>query len=681
MAYDLNDLKGGYKERNKPLSEGEMSAMDMNDRNLELLNQGFRPLQNLGFELEEDGKVPVRDGVPRIFIMQPGEDGIDRVKTLDEAGIRTGTREFWNQVQKGNVFAYPTGSENPVQIQADIRPGRRPEAKFSAPLDMEDVHAVPENHEYREPNAFTRFMNRIFSGWRRKDCEIYRERQKFAANAEKRRKGMAAEQEELKAAEKVAAAKAEKEKQKAEYDKLEKAVSNKKNGKEFYRDLVAPQPKYHKEHSTEVENGTRFYTKEEFSSLQPIDKKIEDYSIGGKPLSMDEYCGLVVACSHSTKFVDEGFKFDSNYDPTLVPTLMNNGYTEKQAKEIIVNSYSTMISDDLMKGDLRYNQGIQLKPTVNPARHMTFEILDEYKQGKKDKLAEAIADGVKNAASVTDNYKSVPHNGACNHFEFSAAAADLLERDPELKDLAMKKGLKQEDVDAVNCMREYSKMDSKRNIAKAEIAKAVYEGRELSYQDKMQYSKDIINANIMESKLFGENLERERNGKEYGKVSDELLKNAEKDGLTVTAAMKSEWNAHPGTRPLPPKGKYYSDQVITIMSGRSYEFNKHPETLFEFSDPEDMMDCRMITEEIVTSKGLADMSVKDLNKAVNSPGNMLQGVKLVEEVDKAAQKISEQRYREELGLDEPRVDTSLDKSFDLGHKEPKAGPGIGGPIA
>ena len=126
MAYSLNRLKAEYQERNNKIPEGQMSAMQLSDRSLELLNQDFNTLEKLGFELGADGEVPVRDGVPRIFIMQPGEDGIDRVQTLDEAGIKTGTKAFWEMVQKGNVFAYPTGSEAPVQIQANIRSGSRP---------------------------------------------------------------------------------------------------------------------------------------------------------------------------------------------------------------------------------------------------------------------------------------------------------------------------------------------------------------------------------------------------------------------------------------------------------------------------------------------------------------------------------------------------------------------------
>ena len=658
MAYDLNDLTGEFRERSQEgkLPEGHSPAKDLSDRSLELLNQNFNPLRNLGFEMGESGRVPERDGVPRIFMMQPDEDGVDRVQTLDQAGIQFGTREFWTQVQKGNVFAFPTGSTEPVQIQANIRPGSMPKASFSAPLDMEEIHKGPENHEYREPGRITRFLNRLFKNYRKADCEIYRQRQKLADMSEKREKVLDHEKEELKVAEKNAAAKAEKEAQKKAYETIRDKSALKQYGKDFYKDLVAPQPKYRPEHSRTEGHVDGLYSKEEFESLKPINKNVGDYEIGGQKLSMDEYCGLVMACSHDTKFVEEGFKRDSHYDETLLPSMMNAGYSEKDAKRIIVNSYSTMISDDLMKGDLRVNQGVQFEPTVNPARSMAFEILDEYKQGKPERLAEKIAEGVTQAASSTDQYIRTPHNGAFNRFEFTAAMADLMERDPKLKALAMEKGMKQEDLDAVKNMREYSKLDSKRDAAQTAIAKAVYEGKELTYQQKMQYSKDIINANIMESKFCAENNEREIKGKEIDKENDRLTDQARKDGLFASDQMKEAWKKNPGSRPLPPKGKLYDDQVITIISGLDYKYNKHAGSLSDFSDPNAIQDCHEITEEIVTSKGLADMSVKDLGKAILSPGNMFQGFKLVETVDNAVEKINERKLHEELGIDNLDLD-------------------------
>lgn len=689
MAYDLSNLKGGFQERYKDgkLPQGHKSAMEVSNRDLELMAESLNPLKNLGFVMGEGGKVPEKDGVPRMFMLKPDENGIDRITTLDQAGIKFGTREFWSQVQQGNMYAYPTGSADPVQIQTTIKPGSRPAVTFSAPLEMNEVHQPPANHNYRAPGFFTRLFNRMFPNYRKTDCEIYKERQKFSTMAEKREKSFASEKEELKAAEKIAEANAKKDAEKKAYERFEKEAGLKQKGKDFYIDLVAPKPKYHPEESRSEGARSQFYDKQEFESLKPIDKQLKDYKIGEKGreqvISADEYCGLVMICSHDEKYVDNAFKKESNYDDTFKQTLMNAGYTSKQASDIIVNSYSTMISDDLMKGDLRANQGVHLEDSVNPARHQVFDILEQYKQGNKAPLAEKIAECITQSAAVTDEYYHTPHNGAFNRFEFTAATADMLDRDPELKKLAMEKGLKQQDIDAVKGMREYSKLDSKRGEAKTALAKAVYEGNnEMSYQDKLKYCKDIINANIMEAKLLGENTKRTLAGKAIDKEQDRLKKDAYDNKLVLTQDEIEMYAKNPGTRPMPPKGKFYEDQVISLMQGRKGEFNKHPETLSELNDPESMTDCKLITEDIIEQNGLADLSVNDLNKALNGPGNRFSGVKLIEAAEKSAHKIQDQRMREELGIGGPEAEKNpeLDKSFDLGSKEPKK-PEAGVPVA
>lgn len=60
----------------------------------------------LGIRMENDGSVPSSDDYPRIFVMAPDRDGGDLPQDLNASGIRPGTREFMEQVQKGNVFAY-----------------------------------------------------------------------------------------------------------------------------------------------------------------------------------------------------------------------------------------------------------------------------------------------------------------------------------------------------------------------------------------------------------------------------------------------------------------------------------------------------------------------------------------------------------------------------------------------
>lgn len=84
-------------------------------------------------------KKPTENGIPRVFIMLPDKDGIDTMKSLEDLGIQFGSAEFWDHAQRGNAFAIPAGSVNPIQIGAIISDGRKPEVRLSAPVDMFEI--------------------------------------------------------------------------------------------------------------------------------------------------------------------------------------------------------------------------------------------------------------------------------------------------------------------------------------------------------------------------------------------------------------------------------------------------------------------------------------------------------------------------------------------------------------
>ena len=75
---------------------------------------------------------------------------------------------------------------------------------------------------------------------------------------------------------------------------MERRLSYKTKGQTVYKDHTAPTPVYHPEYE-KANGGSGYYNAELFSQLEVIDKKFEDYSVGGKPVSQDEYCGLVAA--------------------------------------------------------------------------------------------------------------------------------------------------------------------------------------------------------------------------------------------------------------------------------------------------------------------------------------------------------------------------------------------------
>ncbi len=672
MGYDIQKLNGEFVKRSGRLPEGALSAMDLKDNVLEIINNDFDALEKLGIKLGENGKVPESEGIPRIFIMQPDKNGIDSMKSLDAAGLSYGSREFWKEAQLGNIFAFPSGSEKPVQVNAEIFPDKRPKVSISAPLDMEDEKTVPESHNYRKPGLFTRILNKLIPNYRKKDCEIYNSRLKFAEAASKRAKGMKQELEELKAEEaKRAAIDEQKALEKDAASKRTKA-SAKTLGKQFYKDLVFPTPVFHPEYAA---GKGAHYKEEQFKELEVIDKKFGDYSVGGKAVSEDEYCGLVIACSHDAKNAMKVYELTTGYDATLLPTIMGMGYSEKKALEFIATGASTFFVEDQMKADLRANQGEHLKTAINPGRKQVFDILEEYKKGNKEPLAEKIAFEVRNVSAGSSTINATVSEGGRNHYEFSAALTDLMDRDPALKKLAMDKGLRETDIKAAKGLRNYAKAVGAREDAMYEMAKAVAEGRELSPEDKKRYARSIMKANLMESKIFVNYYESAKEGFPVDKKIEELQNDSVKNGLVLSAEKLAKYTEDPRSRTLPPKGKCYMDQVTKIVDGMRADLNIHPDPILEIGDQENLDYYDELIDGVIEKNGLADQPVKDLYKAISKGDNIFAGVRLVEETGK----IAEQKRLQELGLEEFMDQKELEPdplntAVDYGRRGPKAGP-------
>ena len=630
MAYDLKKLKGKVRDRydSHTLSKDLVEKNKITDNQMQLINRDLNVLSELGIVLDKDGKPPVRNGVPSMFIMQKDENGVERPVDINKTGIDMGSRDFWHQAQLGNVFAYPAGSKDPVQINANFT-SYIPKLEISAPIAPENMpvrrNADNAAHRYNAPNWFTRTLNKIFPGFRKKDCEIYNSKQalkaQFADLGKKRTAGVFdKETVELSVAEEKAAAAKEKKEIRQNVEFLQKKLENKTKGMTVYRDMTAPQPVLHEEYLRK-NGGAGFYSQEEFNSLKPINKKIEDYTIGGKTLSADEYCGLVAACSLDPKNALPGYTTSNEYDPTAVQTITDLGYGKERAEEIVTASFTTMITTDLMKGDLRGSQGNVLPLTVNPARQDVFDILDKYKNGDKEPLAKAIARGITVCVADTgDSSGEIGHN-RYNHSEFATATADLLDRDPELKQLAMKNGLEEGDIEACRGMANMSKADTARRKAQLELAKAANGEITLTTDQKRKYAEEIVTANLMESKMTIENsMEKQKNGDAWAEESARLTAEAKKNKLELTKDQIHYYSAHPEERPMPPKGKFYNDQVTTLMGGRKGEFNVHADTLLNVSDAEGVAEMENIAKKIVAKNGLAQLEPKDLSKALERTG-------------------------------------------------------------
>ncbi len=134
---------------------------------------------NGGFESSYINPNGSEKGTPRVFFTLPGADGADTVKSLQETGMENWWgKDFWNQVQMGNVFVYPARSEKPCQLQLGNDQNGNWQLSISRPLEAEEMpqRVTPK------PNGWQRFWNRIYSGFYKDVCQPYDKKQQSIDN-------------------------------------------------------------------------------------------------------------------------------------------------------------------------------------------------------------------------------------------------------------------------------------------------------------------------------------------------------------------------------------------------------------------------------------------------------------------------------------------------------------------
>ena len=126
-------------------------------------NPKERILEDIGVRINENGEAEKTNNIPRMFILQQSQNdaAADEMKDLDSAGVPFGSLEFWKEVQKGNVFAYPAGSAQPVQLRLDTSVPGHPVFGYSQPIDPEDIPM--REKPVPDPVAWIFFVGMILS--------------------------------------------------------------------------------------------------------------------------------------------------------------------------------------------------------------------------------------------------------------------------------------------------------------------------------------------------------------------------------------------------------------------------------------------------------------------------------------------------------------------------------------
>ena len=654
-------LEAAEKKQWEPLSEvPEGMIKNITD------NKNLRVAMGI---VTEDGKVASTEGVPRMFIIGKDENGKDKVMTLEEAGAPAGSREFWKQAQLGNLYGYVPGEVNPSQIRMTYR-GSVSKLIISKPIEPDKFPAPPSG---RRPGFFQRFLHSINKNWSSRATRTYYEKEAEAKAirktvsdmTKKRQPHAASEMTELREKEKVIKAQMDKQNLIDNAASLKEALEEKKDGHKTYRDLTSPTPVFN-EKIEKVAEGEHpkagLYTKEQFSVLKTIDADISSFKVGGKTVSSDEYMGLVAASSLDPKYADIAVDASATRDKTLFSALANTGIPIEQVKKNYLYQHSDWLFGDFMKTKgLRDGETNLFDSVINPSRQDAVDLLKDYqagKEGSKKNLAEAISRGINHVVTSIQGRKEFS-DMTLKQFRVMNSLANLLDRDPELKAIAMQAppegcGVTEKDLKVVRGMAEIDKADLKAAESASKLADAALEGaKPLSEEEKKQLAADVISAKLMKAKLFADirAIDNDEAHKEVNAKSTELLLDATMSGRMVQTDDLAKWNEHPETRPMPPVGKLYSDQCLEYTNSLLPEINGYPETAIKLAE-NGSKDFRDLALSIAEKEGYGNMSPEALGKLIVGDKSAVTDAQLV---DKGAKILADRQKAPEAAADVPQA--------------------------
>ena len=590
-----------------------------------------------GLTMNEEGdKVPVSNGVPRMFIIKDGQ-----VRTFEEENIIFGSREFWQTAAKGEIFVYPTGEKYPVQMQLkdptgpyDVR------VKFSKPLDP---HNIPEievpGPVPREPKWYHRWFS---FGSNKKLCQDYdnyiaKQKQLSdtvnaitetidqAFGAKRTEEAFNTEKAQTSAA---AADIAEKEARKRAEKLLTTAntyVTQIGDGITNALRIYGPVPKKVPELVKKVKDNRNgfLYTEEEFAKLSTID--ITGLKVGETQIDELEFASLALCAGTDPKIGIAAQNIAK--DPSVaIETIKNDGFTQEEAEEMVTESIREMYGRSLIGH--RSDIGAIFEPAVEPARQKAKNALISYQNGDKEPLAEIMARTALCIGGEDTTRTSLTHSTLYSQNTMVCKAISVMERDSELKELARQKYEQHEkefrerhpdlaknflkspsfddQLKTIRQMEEMGKLNQKSNEARQALLNAKVNNKILTAEEKHKYVKDILlfeTASYRYTADTSMTMSPEPNmwNKEHRALKDHI-KTLPKD---------------PNARGAESKGSFSSAPVSadTFMDGAlTPRTVPKPEILDVLDDPKKRSEMEKAVDNLIKKDGLANDSTDQLIK-------------------------------------------------------------------
>ena len=559
------------------------------------------------------------NSVPRLFVLGADENGNAKVFDLSSVDIQAGSDEFWKQVQLGNVFAYPAGTNDPVQIQVGVTKSGGIELGTSKPVTAENL---PDPPVYKL-SAWQKFAS--WFGFYKKEVHMakHREEEQVALRSKLEamqtvRKSINKEQEAADVAEGERILK-EREDLKA----LENATAKRdalKTGMKNMTDVFAPQPRFNPDFE-KIQDGPHkkegLYTKKHFNSLKVYSKKdidLDTIQVGssGKSVTEEEFASVTMYALWNPKNSMKGY---NQMAPDIhgEKSLLDLGFEKKEIPTLLTSRSRGWWTTDLFIIPPRDNEGSYFKEVTNAGRKDAVEAFQAYQNGDKTKLAQIIADGVNMAAQdmkIVQQNKMEPQNNAV--MVTSGKLLDLMEKDPQLKEMALQQGMKEDHLKVVEGNRQLEKISQDARDAEYEIRKAKIEGKELSAEDKAKYSKAIIKEKISLARMSVDNEKEHKEALLKIGIISSAAKAVNKNDMEV-------WNKNPSKRPSPGKGKIWMDTMQHCLGSIYKVYNPLTESLGQLSAEKGLQTLDKIAEQVVKQEGMAQKSTEWLAGEIDKP--------------------------------------------------------------
>ena len=512
----------------------DVGEADFSDLNIRLANRDLEQglVQDLGIQIGSNKEIPnISGNIPRIFVLGKDGNGLDTMKSFPEAGLQLGSPEFWKQVQLGNVFAYPAGKAQPVQIGIKCENGGRPEPAVSAPVDIDRMPKAPGRRM-----GFLRWTARILSfglAYRRRAREARANNaahkkivKKLKEHAKIRAKTLDREKADFELAQKQMKEKARQDQLDRDLSLAQRKANAKKIGLRNHLSIFGPEPV----RIPELETGggnLGIYTLDQFKDLTVFTKNppppeapkigtdgkpekpftyeafdMDAVRIGPdrEPLTTEEFASAAIFAAMSKKVQVPAYLENNENAAAWKEGLVNAGFPADKVDEFFskgVYIHGTLDNFD-EKG--RGNEGeTWFKPVTERGRKLAADAFRSYQDGQSKPLAKIIAEGINHTGKSFGSFDNT--SLAYNTFGVILAAkplVELLEKDPNLMSLAIENGMDPNLLEATKGLIKINDLESDARQASLALAKARAEHREdeLSAEEKAACAKKLIMAKL-----------------------------------------------------------------------------------------------------------------------------------------------------------------------------------------